>query len=160
MVLTRISVSHPVFATMMMVALLVMGAFSLQRLGLDQYPDVDVPVVAVVTAYPGATPETVEAEVTRPVEEALNAIGGLDEITSTSYEGRSVVVVKFKLQVQGAAATQEVRDKVAAIETNFPDDVKKPAVSRFDPAAEPILSLAISSPALDVPALTALADQK
>ncbi|MFK3779862.1 efflux RND transporter permease subunit [Agrobacterium sp. NPDC089420] len=160
MVLTRISVSHPVFATMMMVALLVMGAFSLQRLGLDQYPDVDVPVVAVVTAYPGATPETVEAEVTRPVEEALNAIGGLDEITSTSYEGRSVVVVKFKLQVQGAAATQEVRDKVAAIETNFPEDVKKPAVSRFDPAAEPILSLAISSPALDVPALTALADQK
>lgn len=160
MFLTRISVSHPVFATMMMVALLVMGVFSLQRLGLDQYPNIDVPVVVVVTTYPGATPETVETEVTRPVEDALNAIGGLDEITSTSYEGRSVVVVKFKLEVKGAAAAQDVRDKIAAIEANLPEDAKKPVISRFDPAAEPILSLAISSTSLDVPALTTLADQK
>lgn len=160
MFLTRISVAHPVFATMMMVALLVIGAFSLQRLGLDQYPNVDVPVVVVVTAYPGATPETVETEVTRPVEDALNAIGGLDEINSTSYEGRSVVVAKFKLEVKSAAAAQDVRDKIAAIEANFPEDVKKPVISRFDPAAEPILSLAISSTSLDVPALSTLADQK
>lgn len=160
MFLTRISVTHPVFATMMMVALLVMGAFSLQRLGLDQYPNVDVPVVVVVTSYPGATPETVETEVTRPVEDALNAIGGLDEITSTSYEGRSVVVAKFKLEVRSSAAAQEVRDKIAAIEANFPEDAKKPVISRFDPAAEPILSVAISSTSLDVPALTSLADQK
>lgn len=160
MFLTRISVTHPVFATMMMVALLVMGAFSLQRLGLDQYPNVDVPVVVVVTSYPGATPETVETEVTRPVEDALNAIGGLDEVTSTSYEGRSVVVAKFKLEVQSSAAAQEVRDKIAAIEANFPEDAKKPVISRFDPAAEPVLSVAISSTSLDVPALTTLADQK
>ncbi|KVK51189.1 acriflavine resistance protein B [Agrobacterium deltaense] len=160
MFLTRISVTHPVFATMMMVALLVMGAFSLQRLGLDQYPNVDVPVVVVVTSYPGATPETVETEVTRPVEDALNAIGGLDEVTSTSYEGRSVVVAKFKLEVHSSAAAQEVRDKIAAIEANFPEDAKKPVISRFDPAAEPVLSVAISSPSLDVPALTSLADQK
>lgn len=160
MFLTRISVTHPIFATMMMVALLVMGAFSLQRLGLDQYPNVDVPVVVVVTSYPGATPETVETEVTRPVEDALNAIGGLDEVTSTSYEGRSVVVAKFKLEVQSSAAAQEVRDKIAAIEANFPEDAKKPVISRFDPAAEPVLSVAISSTSLDVPALTTLADQK
>ncbi len=160
MFLTRLSVTHPVFATMMMVALLVMGAFSLQRLGLDQYPNVDVPVVVVVTSYPGATPETVETEVTRPVEDALNAIGGLDEVTSTSYEGRSVVVAKFKLEVQSSAAAQEVRDKIAAIEANFPKDAKKPVISRFDPAAEPVLSVAISSTSLDVPALTTLADQR
>ncbi|UNZ53687.1 efflux RND transporter permease subunit [Agrobacterium tumefaciens] len=160
MFLTRISVTHPIFATMMMVALLVMGAFSLQRLGLDQYPNVDVPVVVVVTSYPGATPETVGTEVTRPVEDALNAIGGLDEVTSTSYEGRSVVVAKFKLEVQSSAAAQEVRDKIAAIEANFPEDAKKPVISRFDPAAEPVLSVAISSTSLDVPALTTLADQK
>lgn len=160
MFLTRISVTHPVFATMMMVALLVMGAFSLQRLGLDQYPNVDVPVVVVVTSYPGATPETVETEVTRPVEDALNAIGGLDEVTSTSYEGRSVVVAKFKLEVQSSAAAQEVRDKIAAIEAIFPKDAKKPVISRFDPAAEPVLSVAISSTSLDVPALTTLADQR
>ncbi|WP_223568675.1 efflux RND transporter permease subunit [Agrobacterium tumefaciens] len=160
MFLTRISVTHPVFATMMMVALLVMGAFSLQRLGLDQYPNVDVPVVVVVTSYPGATPETVETDVTRPVEDALNAIGGLDEVTSTSYEGRSVVVAKFKLEVQSSAAAQEVRDKIAAIEANFPKDAQKPVISRFDPAAEPVLSVAISSTSLDVPALTTLADQR
>ncbi|WHO23032.1 efflux RND transporter permease subunit [Agrobacterium tumefaciens] len=160
MFLTRISVTHPVFATMMMVALLVMGAFSLQRLGLDRYPNVDVPVVVVVTSYPGATPETVETEVTRPVEDALNAIGGLDEVTSTSYEGRSVVVAKFKLEVQSSAAAQEVRDKIAAIEANFPKDAQKPVISRFDPAAEPVLSVAISSTSLDVPALTTLADQR
>ncbi len=160
MVLTRISVTHPVFTTMMMVALLVLGLFSLQRLGLDQYPKVDVPVVVVAITYPGATPETVETDVTRPVEEALNTVGGLDEITSTSYEGRSVVVAKFKLEVEGATAAQDVRDRVAAIEANLPEDTKKPVISRFDPAAEPILSIAISSTALDVPALTTLADQK
>ena len=160
MFLTRISVTHPVFATMMMVALLVMGAFSLQRLGLDQYPNVDVPVVVVITTYPGATPETVETEITRPVEDALNTLGGLDEVTSTSYEGRSVVVAKFKLEVQSPAAAQEVRDKIAAIEANFPEDARKPVISRFDPAADPILSVAISSTSLDVTALTSLADQR
>ncbi|CAN7452431.1 efflux RND transporter permease subunit [Pararhizobium sp. LjRoot238] len=160
MFLTRISVTHPVFTTMMMVALLVMGIFSFQRLGLDQYPNVDVPNVVVMTTYPGATPETVETEVTRPVEDALNAISGLDEITSTSYEGRSVITAKFKLETQGAAAAQDVRDKVAAIEADFPDDVDKPIVSRFNPSDQPILSVAISSTSLNVPALTTIADQR
>jgi HAE1 family hydrophobic/amphiphilic exporter-1 len=160
MFLTRISVTHPVFTTMMMVALLVIGIFSFQRLGLDQYPDVDVPIVVVMTTYSGATPETVETEVTRPIEDALNSIGGLDEITSTSYEGRSVVTAKFKLEVQGATAAQDVRDKVAAIEDDFPDDVDKPIVSRFNPSDQPILSIAISSTSLDVPALTTVADQR
>jgi HAE1 family hydrophobic/amphiphilic exporter-1 len=160
MFLTRISVTHPVFTTMMMVALLVMGIFSFQRLGLDQYPNVDVPIVVVVTTYPGATPETIETEVTRPVEDALNSISGLDEITSTSYEGRSVVTAKFKLEVQGAVAAQDVRDKVAAIEAEFPDNVDKPIVSRFNPSDQPVLSIAISSPSLDVPALTTIADQR
>ncbi|EHS49472.1 acriflavin resistance protein [Rhizobium sp. PDO1-076] len=160
MFLTRISVNHPVFTTMMMVFLLVVGIFSFQRLGLDQYPDVDVPIVVVMTTYSGATPETVETEVTRPIEDALNSIGGLDEITSTSYEGRSVVTAKFKLEVQGATAAQDVRDKVAAIEADFPDDVDKPIVSRFNPSDQPILSIAISSTSLDVPALTTIADQR
>ncbi len=160
MFLTRISITHPVFATMMMVALLVLGAFSMQRLKLDEYPNIDVPVVVVTTSYPGATPETVETEVTRPVEDALNAIGGLDEVTSTSYGGRSVVIAKFKLEVKSPTAAQEVRDKIAAMEANLPKDAKKPVISRFDPAAAPVLSLAVSSPSLDVAALTTLADQK
>lgn len=160
MFLTRISVTYPVFTTMMMVALLVIGIFAFQRLGLDQYPNVDVPIVVVMTTYPGAIPETVETEVTRPVEDALNTIGGLDEITSISYDGRSVVTASFKLEVQGAVAAQDVRDKVAAIEADFPDDVDKPIVSRFNPSDQPILSIAISSTSLDVPALTTIADQR
>jgi HAE1 family hydrophobic/amphiphilic exporter-1 len=160
MFLTRISVRHPVFATMMMVVLLAFGSFSYQRLGLDQFPNVDVPIVIVMTTYPGATPETVETEITRPVEEALNAISGLDEITSTSYEGRSVVTVKFKLEVQGAAAAQDVRDKVAALEAGFPDGVDKPIISRFNPSEQPILSIAVSSNSLSVPELTTIADQR
>ncbi|MFD2238152.1 efflux RND transporter permease subunit [Aureimonas populi] len=160
MILTRISVSHPVFATMMMVALLVLGVFSFQRLGLDQYPNVDVPIVVVMTAYPGATPETVETEITRPVENALNAISGLDEITSTSYEGRSVVRASFRLEVHGPAAAQEVRDKVAALEADFPEDADKPIVSRFNPSDQPVLSIAISSPTLGVPELTTIAERR
>ena len=160
MFLTRISVSHPVFATMMMVALVVFGLFSFQRLGLDQYPNVDVPVVVVMTTYAGATPETVETEITRPVEEALNTISGLDRVTSTSYEGRSVVVAFFKLEVEGTAAAQDVRDKVAPLEAQFPSAVDKPMVSRFNPSDQPILSVAVSSPSLSVPDLTTIADQR
>ncbi|WP_416409695.1 efflux RND transporter permease subunit [Agrobacterium rosae] len=160
MFLTRISVSHPVFTTMMMVTLLVMGIFSFQRLGLDQYPNVDVPVVVVTTTYPGATPDMVETDVTRPLEDALNTLAALDEITSTSYEGRSVLTAKFKLEIQGAAAAQDVRDKVAAAEASFPDDVDKPIVSRFNSADKPVLSVALMSASIGVPDLTTIADQQ
>ncbi|MBP2561470.1 HAE1 family hydrophobic/amphiphilic exporter-1 [Neorhizobium galegae] len=160
MFLTRISVGHPVFATMMMVLLLVLGAFSYGRLGVDQFPNVDVPVVVVTTAYPGATPKTVETEVTKPIEEALNTISGLDEITSTSYEGRSVVVAQFKLEVASTTAAQDVRDKIAALEADLPEDADKPVVARFNPSDEPILSVAISSPSLGMPELTTTADRR
>ncbi|XUY25628.1 efflux RND transporter permease subunit [Agrobacterium sp. rho-8.1] len=160
MFLTRISVSHPVFTTMMMVTLLVLGIFSFQRLGLDQYPNVDVPVVVVTTTYPGATPDTVETDVTRPLEDALNTLAGLDEITSTSYEGRSVLTAKFKLETHGTTAAQDVRDKVAATEASFPDDVDKPIVSRFNSADKPVLSLALMSASMGVPELTTIADQQ
>lgn len=159
MFLTRISVSRPVFATMMMAALVVFGLFSFQRLGLDQYPSVDVPVVVVMTTYPGATPETVETEVTQPVEEALNAISGLDRVTSTSYEGRSVVIAFFKLEVEGSVAAQDVRDRVAPLEARFPSGVDKPLVQRFNPSDQPVVSIAISSPGLTLPELTAIAER-
>lgn len=160
MFLTRISVTQPVFATMMMVALVVFGLFSWQRLGLDEYPNIDVPVVVVMTAYSGATPETVETDVTRPVEEALNTISGLDQVSSTSYEGRSVVVARFKLEVEGSTAAQDVRDKVAPLEAQFPSGVDKPMVSRFNPSDQPIISVAISSPSVALPELTTIADQR
>lgn len=160
MFLTRISITHPVFATMMMVVLLVFGAFSYGRLGIDEFPNIDVPVVVVSTSYPGATPETVEREVTRQVEEALNTISGLDKVTSTSYEGKSVVVAMFKLEVQSADAAQDVREKVAALEADFPKAAETPVVSRANPADTPILSIAVSSASLGVPELTAIADKR
>lgn len=160
MPLTRISVYHPVFATMMMVTILVVGLFSYRQLGLDQFPRVDVPIVVVTTTYDGATPETVETVVTRPVEEAINSISGLDSLTSTTYEGRSVVTAEFKLDVSGPAAAQEVREKMSALEASLPTDVDKPVISRFSMSDAPILSIAVSSKSLSVPQLTAIADQR
>lgn len=160
MLLTRICIAHPVFATMMMVMFLVLGAFSYDRLGVDQFPNVDVPVVVVTTIYPGAPPETVEMEVTKPVEEGLNAISGLDELTSTSYEGRSVVIAKFKLEVESTSAAQDVRDKVAALAASLPKDADKPVVSRFNPLDEPILSVVLNATSLGVPELTTIAEQR
>ncbi len=95
MKLTRIAVDNPVFATMMMVALLVMGLFSYRQLGVDQFPNVDFPVVVVTTNYPGATPETVESEISRKIEESVNAIAGLKTLSSRSLEGQSIVIAEF-----------------------------------------------------------------
>lgn len=157
MFLTRISVAHPVFATMMMAALLVIGWFSLGRLGIDEFPDVDFPVVVVTTEYKGAAPETVETEVTRPIEDSVNTIGGIDTITSNSYEGRSVVIVQFELSVDTRQAAEEVRDRVARAKAGFNDDIDEPLITRFDPDESPILSLAVSSDTQDLTQLTTVA---
>lgn len=159
MFLTRISVGHPVFATMMMVTILVLGLFSFSRLGVDQFPETDLPVVVVATTYTGASPSSVESEVSRPIESALNTIGGIDTITSESYEGRSIVVVQFDLDVDGQAAAQEVRDRVARLEAGFPDAVDTPQVTRFNPDDQPILSIAASSPTRSLSELTTVADR-
>lgn len=160
MFLTRISINHPVFTTMMMVVLLVFGVFSYDRLGLNQFPNVDVPVVVVSVQYSGATPEIVETEITRPIEEAIGTISSIDEVTSTSYEGRSVVIASFELDVESRSAAQDVRDKVAALEAKLPRNAEKPIVSRYNPSDEPVLSIAVTSRSLDIPNLTMLVDQR
>lgn len=159
MFLTRVSVGHPVFATMMMVTVLVVGLFSFSRLGVDQFPETDLPIVVVTAEYTGASPETIESEVARPIESALNTIGGIDTITSESYEGRAVVVVQFELDADSQAAAQEVRDRVARLEAGFPDGVDTPQVTRFNPEDAPILSLAISSSTRTLSEITTLADR-
>ena len=140
---TRVSLKNPVFATMVMLALVVLGLFSLQRLNVDQFPNIDFPVVVVQTEYPGASPEVVESEVTRKVEEGVNAIAGIDSLTSRSYQGQSVVIIQFQLQIDGRKAADDVREKVAAIRPLFRDEVKDPRVLRFDPASRPIWSVAV-----------------
>lgn len=159
MFLTRISVAQPVFTTMIMLAFMVVGLFAFNRLGIDQFPDVDLPIVVVSTAYDGASPETVESEVTRPVEEAVNTIGGLNNVTSESYEGRSLVIVEFDLNEDARAAAQEVRDRVSRLEAGFPDEVDTPQVTRFNPDDQPIVSIALSSGSRPLAELTTIADQ-
>ena len=156
---TRISIANPVFATMMMAALLVLGAFSYSRLPVEQFPDVSFPVVVVETLYPGASPENVEEEVTRKIEESVNTISGIKTLSSRSYEGRSVVIVEFDLNVDPKLAAQDVREKIALIRSGFRDEIKEPKVSRFNPDDFPIASVAVTSPVRSLRDLTTLADQ-
>ncbi|MFZ2651659.1 MAG: efflux RND transporter permease subunit [Burkholderiaceae bacterium] len=156
---TRVSIGNPVFATMTMVALLVLGVFSYQRLNVDQFPDVSFPIVVVATDYPGASPETVEADISRPIEEAVNTVSGIKTVTSRSYEGRSQVIAEFDLVTDPAVAAQDVRDKVAQVKVGFRPEVKEPWISRFRPDDQPIVSIGVSSGGRKLSELTALADQ-
>ncbi|MDH4050527.1 MAG: efflux RND transporter permease subunit, partial [Rubrivivax sp.] len=143
---TRVSIGNPVLATMVMLAFVVLGLFSYQRLAVDQFPDIDFPTVVVTLDFPGASPEIVESEVTKKVEEAVNTVAGIDTIFSRSYEGTSVVVVQFNLDIDGRKAAEDVREKVALIRPLLNDDVGEPRVSRFDPASTPVFDVAVLSP--------------
>ena len=158
--MTRVSINNPVFATMVMVALCVLGLFSYQRLGVEQMPDISPPVVFVCVQYPGASPGAVETEITKPLEDALNGIAGVKMIRSNSYEGRSETVVEFKLSVDMTRATQEVRDKVSVVQAGFNRDVKPPFVSRFDgDNAQPTVVLALMATGRSDRELSLIADQ-
>ncbi len=140
---TRVSLKNPVFATMVMLAFVVLGLFSYQRLQVDQFPNIDFPVVVVITDYPGASPEIVESEVTKRIEEGVNSIAGINALTSRSYEGQSVVIIEFQLYVEGRKAADDVREKVAAVRPLLRDEVKDARVLRFDPASRAVWSLAV-----------------
>ncbi|MDE2400159.1 MAG: efflux RND transporter permease subunit [Burkholderiales bacterium] len=143
---TRISINNPVLATMVMLALVVLGLFSYQRLKVDQFPEIDLPTVVIQLDYPGASPAIVETEVTRKVEEAVNTVAGISQLYSRSYEGSSVVIIQFNLDVDGRRATDDVREKLSIIRPLLRDEVKEPRVLRFDPSNRPIFSLALTSP--------------
>ena len=140
---TQVSLKNPVFATMMMLAIVVLGLFSYQRMQVDQFPNIDLPVVVVTADYPGASPEIVESEVTKKIEEGVNSIAGVSALTSRSYEGQSVVIIEFQLYVDGRKAAESVREKISAIRPNFRAEVKEPRVLRFDPSSRAIWSVAV-----------------
>ena len=144
MKLADVSIERPVFATMMIFALIVLGLFSYSKLNIDQFPDVDIPYVTVTTVLRGAGPEQIESDVTKKIEDAVNSIAGLDHIQSTSQEGLSILVIQFKLEVDGKLAAQEVREKVAAARANLPTEIEDPVITRFDPASLPIMTLTVS----------------
>lgn len=142
---TRVSITNPVMATMAMLALVVLGLFSFQRLKVDQFPSVEFPTVVVSLEYPGASAEIVETEVTRKVEETLNAIAGVNQLYSRSYSGTSVVIVQFNLDLDSRKAADDVREKLAVLKPLLREEVKEPKVQRFDPSSRPIWTLAVKA---------------
>jgi HAE1 family hydrophobic/amphiphilic exporter-1 len=143
--LTNISIKRPVFATMVIMSFMVLGAVSLTRLGIDLFPEVNFPFVNVSVIYPGAAPEEVETLVTRPIEDAVAGINGVKRVISTSTEGFSRVGVELRLETDPQAATAEVREKVAAIRSRLPEEIEDPTIERFDVAALPIMTFAVGS---------------
>jgi hydrophobic/amphiphilic exporter-1 (mainly G- bacteria), HAE1 family len=156
---TRVSIAHPVFATMMMAAFVVLGLFSYNKLSVEQFPDVAFPVVVVATEYPGASPEVVETEVTRRIEEQVITISGVYELISRSYESNSVVIIRFDLTIDPAKAAQDVREKIALVRPILRKEVKEPLVTRINPDDQPVVSVAVQSPQRSARELTSLAEQ-
>jgi HAE1 family hydrophobic/amphiphilic exporter-1 len=143
--LARICVRHPVFTWVLVLSLSVFGIASMTSLGVDRFPKIDFPAIVVTTVLPGASPEQIETEVTERIEEQLNSIAGLDELTSNSYEGYSVIMARFDLEKELGEASEEVRDRVARVVSTLPDGVDQPRVERLDPDANPIMLVAVRS---------------
>jgi len=144
--LAEICVRRPVFATMLIAAITVIGGVSFFTLGVDRYPRVETPVVSVTTMNPGATPESVEAEITDRIEAAVNTVAGIDELRSTSSEGRSSVTITFDLSKNPDIAAQEVRAKVDPVIRDLPETAQPPVVQKQDPDSMPVVMFAVSAP--------------
>ena len=139
------SIKRPVFATMFILSFVVLGLVSMTRLGIDLFPSVDFPFVNISTVYPGASPEEVETLVTKPIEDAVAGIEGVKRVESNSSEGFSRVGIEFKLGLDAQGAAAEVREKVAAIRFRLPREIEDPTIARFDVAALPVATYAVSS---------------
>lgn len=142
--LAEICIQRPIFASMLIMALVVVGATAFFRLGVDRFPAVDLPTVSIRTTLAGASPEEVENEVTQRIEEVVNTVDGIDELRSISGRGTSVVVATFRLERNIETATQDVRDRVATVLKNLPDDADPPIISKMDNDSRPVITVALS----------------
>lgn len=157
--LSGTAIRRPVFTTMIMLGLVVLGLFAYRGLPIDQFPDVSIPVVTVQTTYPGASAETVEREVTRRLEESFNPVQGVKKLTSISLESVSQVIVEFELGRDADAAASDLRSKIELIRRDLPTDIDPPVVQKFDPSDLPIISLALRSKTVPLSELTTIADE-
>ncbi|MCC7416368.1 MAG: efflux RND transporter permease subunit [Acidobacteria bacterium] len=158
MILSDFAIGRPVVTIVTMLALVVFGIAALLKLNTDEFPEVQPPVVAIAIPYPGASPENVERDVLDPVEDAISGISGVDTVTSSALDGYATIVVEFVFGTDLQQAEQEIRDELSRIRNDLPSEMKEPVLTRFDPAELPIVSLALTSPALSGPQLTTLAD--
>src|SRR5256885_11377186 len=145
MSISDVAIRRPVFTSMLAVCLIVLGIMGVNRLGTDLFPDVTFPVVMVTTVYKGAGPGEIETQVTKPLEDSIAGISGIDKMHSWSRENASVIAVQFKLTESLDRAVQEVRDKVSLAQGLLPHDADLPKVSRVDIGASPILTYAVNA---------------
>jgi HAE1 family hydrophobic/amphiphilic exporter-1 len=143
--LAALCVKRPVFAWVLVLSLTVVGLFAFGQLGVDRFPNIDVPTISVTTRLPGAAPEQIETEVTDKIEESVNTISAIDTLTSTSSEGISQVVVSFKLEKDADTAAQEVRDRVNRVMPQLPRTVLQPTVEKLDFTAAPVITVAVTA---------------
>jgi len=156
--LATLSIKRPVVAVMMIAALVVFGAVSYPRVGVDMFPNVEFPVVTVLVVFPGSDPETMESKVADPIEEEINTLGGIRQLRSVNLEGVTQVVAMFELEVSADQAVQDIRDRVARIERDLPEGIEPPVVQRLDIGAAPVVTLALAGD-MPVQDLTRLADK-
>lgn len=145
MFLSDVSIKRPVFTAMVTIGLMTLGLISAGRIGVDLFPDVAFPVVVVTTVYPGAGPEEIEREVSKPIEEVVSSINGIDRVRSFSRDSVSIVMAEFKLETDVKAAATDVRERMAILRPKLPDDIQEPLIQRFDPASMPIMTYVVSS---------------
>ena len=159
--LAAICVRRPVFASVLILAIMVLGVVGYFRLGVDQFPNIDIPVVVVTTTLEGASPEEMEIDVTDKIEGAVNTISGIDELTSTSSEGVSQVIISFKLEKDLEEAVNDVRDKINRVNHDLPKGIDAPVVTKVDPGATPVLLIGLRSknPERGLRAISELADK-
>ncbi len=160
MILSDLSIKRPIFATVLILALVTLGIFSYKRLGVEMFPNVEFPLVSVVTTFPGASPETVEREVSKRIEESVNQIAGVKHVFSTSREGVSTVMVQFQLEQKVNEASQEVRAKIGSIRGSLPQGIDEPIIQKLDFNAAPVAALAVRSETLSARELTSLVDKR
>ena len=156
--LAEICIRRPVFATMIVLSLVVVGAAGFFRLGVDRFPSVDLPTVSIRVGLPGAAPEEVESLITHQVEEVVNTVDGIDELRSISGQGTSIVIATFKLDHDLETAAQDIRDRVSGLGRRLPDDATPPAVQKFDNDSTPVITIALTADR-SIRELTELADK-
>ena len=156
--ISDISIKRPVFATMVIMALVVLGIVSYPEIGVDLFPKVDFPIVSIRTVLEGASPEVIDIDVTDRIEEAVNTINGVKNITSTSGEGYSSTIVEFELERDIDLAVQDVREQIAAVRRRLPDDIDEPVIQKVNPDATPVLWLNLAGEK-SIPELSTYADE-
>src|SRR5690348_9964300 len=158
--LSELCVRRPVFATMLVMCLVVLGIFSFRDLGVDLFPKADPATVTVSVQFPGTSPAEMSTSVVEPIEQALSSISGIDELTSRINEGQAFITVKFVLERDINDAANDVREKVAGAMKNVPPEVLPPVIQRVDPDSDPVLSLVLSSKSMSLRTLTEIADKQ